>query len=841
MSLRLLFTLLARELRGAGSRLLPFVASLAVGVAAIVLVAGLADSVSRAIRLNARPLLGADVAARSYEPIPESFRAIEARFPDIRRTESVDFVTMVAAPSAADGAPGRSLLTELKAVPPEWPFYGPPTVDPPRPLADLLAGGGAVVEPSLLERMKLQVGDALRIGTATYTIRGVVTAEPGRLPGGLVAGPRVFVALDSLADAHLVGASTRTQYRALYLVPDEAEAGAFAQALNDEAAGSLWAHVETWSEAQPTAQRTIERTQEWLGLVALLSLVVGGVGVAQSTRAHLARRLDALAVMRCLGLTPREIQAVILTETALLSLAGSLAGAALGVGVLALAPAVLGGLLPAEAVEPWQPVAIGKGVALGVGMALLFAARPLFLASRVPPLRVLRRDVEPMPPRWFDVALGVLGLSAGVFGLAWAQSGDTTVAGGFVLGLLVVAGVGAGAATGMARVLAGAAHRVRAWWLRHGLAAVGRPGSGTVPAVVSLALGVVVVLTTVLVEGRLQAQISRELPSTAPSAFLIDVQPTQRAGVEAILAEGGGTRVHGSPVVQGRLKAVDGVGVETLVKGKSEDDRWSFTREQRLSYRPDLPAGSTIVEGAPWTPGGTPEVSLERSYAAMLGAKVGSVLTFDVLGVPLDLVVSSVRTVEWESFDMNFFLVVEPGPLDQAPQTVLMTVQLPADAEPRVQDALAAAYPNVSMVSVRSALGQARGLLAQVGLGIRIVGAFTALAGVAILVSGVAADASRRGREVALLKTLGTTRAGVVGMFAVEYAIVGLAAGALGAAGAWGVSRLIVERTLHLAWATDVGALGAGVVVCAGLCAVAGVLANGRALRVRPAAVLRGE
>lgn len=841
--LTLLLPLLLRELRGAGARLVPFVGSLAVGVAAVVLVAGLADSVSRAIRLEARPLLGGDVAARSYQPIPESFRDIEAQFPGVDRVETIDFITMVAAPSAVEGAPGRSLVAELKAVSPGWPFYGPPTLDPARPLAELLADGGVVVEAALLERLDVEIGDPLRIGAATLPIRGVVTAEPGRMPTGLVAGPRVLVAVDTLPSTGLVGASARTTYRALYRVPDEAQAAAFASALTEQAGGAAWTRIETWSDAQPSTQRTITRTRSWLGLVALLSLVVGGVGVAQSTRAHLARRLDALAVQRCLGLTPREIQAVILTETALLAVVGSLVGAALGVGVLAVAPAVLDGLLPADAVVPFQPLAILRGVGLGVGMALLFAARPLLLASRVPPLRVLRRDVEPLPARWGDLVVGGLILAGGLTALAWIQAGDAVVAGGFVVGLLVIAGFGAVGATVLARSLGGAAHRVPVWWLRHGMAAVGRPGAGTVPAVVSLALGVVVVLTTVLVEGRLQAQISQEFPEAAPSAFLLDVQPDQRVGVERMLAEGGGTRINGAPVVVARLLAVDGKGVEALVAERGEEERWSLTREQRLSYRADLPPDNTIVAGVPFTPGvsGPAEVSLEQSYAESLGAQVGSSLTFDVLGVPIEFVVSSLRTVRWESFDMNFFLVAEPGPLDAAPQTVLMTTQLPADREPGVQDALAARYPNVTMVSVRAALAQAQGLLAKVGLGIRVVGGFTALAGVAILVSGVAADASRRGREVALLKTLGTTRAGVVGMFAVEYTMVGLAAGALGAVGAWGVSRLVVERLMKLGWTTDFTALAVGVVACGVGCAVAGVVANTRALRVRPAEVLRGE
>lgn len=839
MSLRLFLLLLRQELRGASARALPFLGALSVGVAAVVLVAGLGDSVSRAIRLEARPLLGADVAARSYEGLPAAFDEVPARFPGVERVDAVDLLTMVAVPTAPGALPGRSVMAELKAVGVGWPFYGAPTLVPDVPLDRLLGLDGVVVEPVLLERLDLGVGDTVRVGGADFVVRGVVEKEPGRLPSGLVAGPRVFVGLEGLERAGIGAQGARITRRALFRAPDEATAGALAAALT-EVAGAA-ARVETWSDAQPAAQRSIERTTQWLGLVALLSLLVGGVGVAQATRAWMARRLDAIAVSRTLGLTSAEIARVALAQTALLALAGSLTGVALGTGALTLAPLLLEGLLPAEAVVPWQPAAAARGLALGVGMALLFAARPLAQAAAVPPLRVLRRDVEPLPEPPLRAGLAALGLGAGVYGLAWVQARDPLIAGAFVGGLGVVAGLGAAGAASVARAFGAVAPRVRGWWLRHGLASLGRPGAGLVAAVVSLGIGVVVVLTTVLVEGRLYAQIAQEFPTSAPSAFLLDVQPDQRAGVEALLGEAGATRTRGAPMVTARLLAVDGVGVDVLAAARPEGERWQLTREQRLSYMAELPAGNTVVEGAPFSASVPAEVSVEQSYAEGLGVRLGSVVRFDVQGVPVDLTVTSIRTVSWESFDLNFFVIAEPGVLEAAPQTVLLTTQIAAEREASVQDTLAARFPNVTLVSVRNALAQARGLLEKLGWGIRAVGGFTALAGVAILAAGVAADASRRGRQVALLKTLGTTRMGVVGLFAVEYALVGLLAGSLGAVGALGLAWTLVTQLMRLAWRTDAAVVVGAVVGTALICAVVGVLANLRALVVRPAEVLRGE
>jgi putative ABC transport system permease protein len=881
VSPRLFWILLTRELRGARARLVPFLASLAIGVAAVVLVAGLGDSVSRAIRMEARPLLGGDVAARSFQPLPPEIATVAAGFEGVTRVDTVDLATMVAAPPT-DAGPGRSLVAELKSITTGWPLYGAVEIAPQGAL-DALGDDGVVVDPALLDRLGLTgaeradstpripvsveastaeraAADAkpgstaenpgakrpnqtatpeLRIGGATFTVRGTITREPGRMPSGLTAGPRVLISPAGMKRAGLGDMGARIGFRSLFRTPDEASATALATAL--EAAVGTRATIESWSDAQPSAQRSIERTSSYLGLVALLSLVVGGVGVAQSTRAWMARRLDALAVQRTLGLTSGEFATVALVQTGLFAAAGSVAGALLGVGALALAPLVLDGMLPPGAIQPWQPVAMARGVALGVGVALLFAARPLAQASRVPPLRVLRRDVEPLPDPPVRTALAALTVGGGIFALAWVQSRDVVIALAFSIGLGLVAGLGALGATLAARGLGRLAHSARTWWLRHGLASIGRPGSGLVPAAVSLGVGVVVVLTTLLVEGRIFAQISEEFPQEAPSAFLVDVQPDQRAGVEAILAESAATRVKGAPMVVARLESIDGKSVDALVAERGEDARWSLTREQRLSYMAALPATNTLVAGQAFSDAVANELSLEQRYAESLGATVGSRVRFDVQGVPVEFTVTSLRTVSWESFDMNFFLVAEPGVLEGAPQSVLLTAQLDADRESAVQDRLAAAYPNVTLVSVRAVLTQARGLLERLAWGIRAVGGFTALAGIAILVSGVAADAARQGRKVALLKTLGTTRAGVVTVFAIEYGLVGALAGVLGIVGAVGLSHTIVTRMMRLDWVTDGWALVAAFVVSVGLSAVVGVLANQRALRVRPAEVLRGE
>jgi putative ABC transport system permease protein len=380
--------------------------------------------------------------------------------------------------------------------------------------------------------------------------------------------------------------------------------------------------------------------------------------------------------------------------------------------------------------------------------------------------------------------------------------------------------------------------------LRHGLAAVARPGADTAGAIVAIGLGVLVVLAMNLVQGRLAEQLDGELPVTAPSAFFIDVQPEQWPELEGLLRSEGATEIDAVPVVMARLRAVDGVEVADLAGGGNDGEgreRWALTREQRLTVLDVLPDDNELVAGELWSDPARDEVSVEVDFARSIGAGLGSVLRLDVQGVPVELVVTSLRRVEWRTFRINFFLAVEPGVLDGAPQWRLAAARVPREREQSVQDRLAELLPNVTTVPIREVLEKVSGILGRLGLGVRFLGAFTVLAGIAILGGAASASASRRGREVALLKTLGFTRSGVVSVVAVEYGLVGLVAGVLGAAGGVALAWALVVHGFDLPWRLE----PLPVVVAAGgasaITVIAGLVACVRALRIRPLAALRSE
>jgi putative ABC transport system permease protein len=827
-----------RESRGSGARLVFFIACLALGVAAITGVSGLVDAIEDALQAQSRDLLGADVSIQARRPIRDELDRYFEFDPQRERAQARETPTL-----AAFGP--RSRLVELKAVSDNFPFYGSIELDPAGRLGEVLDASSCAVSPDLLGELGARLGDELLIGGKPFRMAAVVLDEPGRLDISFTLGPRVFVTLAGLERTELEQFGSRVRYRELYRLPsgpDDAQLARVKRRINEEVDEAPYLRIESHREAQPTVRRSIERVENYLGLVALLSLVLGGVGVAQIVRAWVASRTQAVAVLRVLGFRPREVLAMYLGHVALLALVGSTIGALAGSAAPHLVASLAAELLPTDFEVSWSPLAVLRGVALGVGIALVFSAPPLTAIWQVAPARVLRNDVEPLPaPRAVAWGAGAL-VGAGLLAAAWLQSRQIEVAAGFTAALAVLAIALSLGARGLAK-LAGHLPRERLDpYLRNGIAALARPGIGVVGATVALGFGVLVVTLMALVEGRLSDRLRNALPADAPSVFLIDVQPDQRQLVRDELLARGAPTVRDVPVVTARLSTIDGVPVRELAQQRAGTEgrgRWVLTREQRLTWMRELPADNKIVEGQLWSDPERLEVSLEQDFANDLGAGIGSVLLFDVQGSPIELLVTSIRTVEWESFGINFFLVAEPEALEDAPHSVLIAARLEVDKEDGLQSALAARAPNVTPIAVRAILEKVLTVLEKLALAVRVLGMFTVVTGLTILAGVASSAAVHRGREVALLKTLGLTRAGVARLFGIEFALIGLVAGAIGGAAAFALAWVFLERVIELdadlPWSTLVAAT-----LLTGLAsALCGIAANARALASRPIESLR--
>jgi putative ABC transport system permease protein len=859
-----LLRLIGRETRGARGRATFFVLCLAVGVGAVVAVAGFSASLRATLAREARQLLAADLRVRGLQPLPTAVDELLAAEPPesgVRFTRLTEMVTMAAAPRESAGA-GRSQLVELKAVDGDFPFYGTLRLDPQRPLAELLAGDGAVAAPELLTRLQLRLGDRLALGGKIFTLRGTVLSEPDRLGNAFTLGPRLFLSGESLRSTGLVAKGSRVTHRLLVKLPDDAGAAAveaFAARLRSALSEPAFFRIETSAEGQPEMRRGVDRTERFLGLVALLSLVVGGVGVAQTVRAWLASRLDSIAVFKALGARPREILAIYLAQTVLLATVGSLFGIALGLALERLVPKLAAALLPVVPQIELQPLALLRGLGLGLGVALLFALPPLLAALAVPAARVLRREVEPLPPSRLALALIALALLGGLVLIAAVQARSLALGAAFAGGLAATAAVLALAARGLILVVRRLPRLRLPLPLRYGLAALGRPGAPTVASVVALGLGAMVVVGMRTVEHGLTTRLRGDLPANAPTAFLIDIQPDQWAAVRAEIERAGATSVDSVPVVMARLAELDGKRVADLAATREreraaaaqEDDdadeergqrgRWALTREQRLTFLERLPEDNTLTAGRLWSDPSVAEVSVEEEYARDLGLTVGSKIVFDVQGVPVALTVTSLRKVRWESFGINFFWVVEPGVLDRAPQMRIAAVRLPPGGEQGLQDRLAASHPNITLFAIREVLEKVSVVLERIASGVRFLGGFTVLAGLAILAGAVAAGAAQRGREAALGKALGMTRLQVAGLFATESAIVGLLAGTIGAIAGTTLGAVVLEKGMDIPFRLELVPPLAAIVLAGLFAAAAGLAASVRPLMQRPLEALRAS
>ena len=838
---RFVFRLAWRETRGAWRHFGYFFACITLGVSALVGVGSFADSLERTVARSAKSLMGGDVEIRSTQPLPLPLSGDAAALiaelggggARVATTRVRELVAM------AQSGPTQSHIVELKAVESGYPFYGALVTEPARPLAALIGGGRALVHDSLLARLGLRIGDRFRVGDVELTIAGVIQKEPDRAIGVFSLGPRVLIAAEDLDRTGLVRPGSRVRYRTLFRLPEDRDA----QAFRDRLAEALPAgqRVTTYGQAQPGLRRFWDQLTMYLGLTGLVALMVGGIGVAVSVNAFVRQKLASIAILKALGAGWRPLLAAYLLQTALLGLGGSALGALLGSAVQPLLAPTLTRLLPIELTLSFSLRAVLSGLAMGVGVTLLFALWPLLQIRHVPPALILRMDIEPRlrGRRPWATALPIAG---GLAALALWQAGSWKIgalfAGGLAAALLLLA-LGA-------RLVIALARRVRwrspAW--RQGAANLHRPGSHAGPVLVSLGLAVMLVVSIALLDRSLRAQLVDRAPGSTPAFFFIDIQTDQAEPFARLVAAQGATApAELIPVVRSRLSAVNGAPI-TAAERARRDDAWYLTREYVLTWAKEPPGHNTVVAGRWWTPeeaAREPLISVEEEIARQLGVRLGDTLTFDIQGVPVSARVTSLRRVDWRSLTSNFFVIFSPGALDGAPSTFIATVRAQPDQENRLQSAVVAAFPNITAIPIREVLERVSAMLDQIALAVRLVAAFSIGAGLIVMAGALAITRQQRLYQSVILKALGATRGFVSRVFAVEYALLGAAAGLAGSALAALLAWAVLRFALDVPWRWAPGTLLAGVATATALALLVGFLGTRRLLGRRPLGVLRSE
>ncbi len=828
IALRLGWRLLRRDLRSGALRVL--LAALVLAVMAVSSVGFVTDRAGRALDLQANALLGGDAVLRAEAPLPDEVRQ-QAEDAGLAHTALMTFPSMLRVGDALR-------LSELRAMDDGYPLRGAfrvqreidgPGVAPetsPRPGEVWLTRAGA-------SQLGARIGDTVQVGERALRLSALVLDEPDAVVDYFNAAPKAFFHIDEIPATGLEQFGSRITYRVV-VAGDPASVERWVAAQK----GGLdrGQRLETAADARPEIRRALDRADRFLGLAALVSVVLAGIAIAMAARRHAEHQLDGCAVMRCMGASQSMLLGIHAGELLWLGLIG----ATLGLGLAWLVQALLAGWLSAELglaipAAGWLPAVHGMGVAFAVLLA--FALPPLLALRRVTAMRVLRRDLDPgSAPAWMSLLLGVAGLGA----LLWWKAGDPTLAaivlGGIALTLLVLALL----ALILISVLRRARRHLSGVW-RYGLASLGRRSAGSVVQVSALGLGLMVILLLTLVRTDLLSRWREALPPDAPNRFLINVQPHQVEDARKALLAAGAADAVLHPMIRGRLATVNGI----EVSGADYADRGRRAqrladREFNLSFADALERDdNSLVEGSYWQPGtSAAELSVEQGFAESLGWEIGDEVGFEIAGSRVTGKVSSLRRVDWESFRPNFFVVMSPPTLEGQPASYIGAVHVAADGQPKV-DGLVRLHPNISVIDVDAVLAQVRRTADQVAVAVEYVFYFTLGAGLLVLVAAISATQDERLLEGGVMRAFGATRAQLRGAHLAEFAAIGLIAGLTAALAATVIAGSIASAVFDLPWRTDWQVAGIGALVGLLGVTVTGLLATRSVVSAPPAVTLR--
>lgn len=833
-----------RALRGGLGGFGVFVACIALGVAAIAGIGSLSRSLTEGLAREGRTLLGGDM---NFSLVHREASAAELAF--LGREGAVSSVATMRTMAAAGD--GRSALVEIKAVDRAYPAVGAVATEPSRGLADLTAPAGdafgAVVDPALLARLDLKAGDRITIGSATLVIAATLVSEPDKIATGLGFGPRLLISEDALRATGLIqpGALVRWTYR--LALPTGAGTDAAIERIAAAAAREFpeagW-EIRSRLNADPRFARSIERFGQFLTLVGLTALLVGGVGVANAIRAFVDRERDSIATLKSLGASGGRVVAIYLTEVMLIAGLAISIGLAIGAALPFGLDRAFGHLLPVALapVLAWRE--LGLAATYGILTALAFALLPLGRAHDISVAGLFREAVEPTRawPRRRYLVLMASSLVALVL-VSVSTAADRKVAlvflvcaaGAFTLLRLVAAGLMAGA-----RRLP----RPRRPDVRLALANLHRPGALTPSIVLSLGLGITLLVALGIVDANLTRQLTSTLPEKAPSLFFLDIPSAETERFDALLErDAPGAKLERVPMMRGRIVELKGVPVAAIAAPESA--AWVLEGDRGLTYSGTIPAGSTITDGEWWPAyyGGPPLVSFERDLARALGLSVGDAVTVNVLGRNLTARIANLRQVEWRSLGINFVMVFSPNAFAGAPHTHLAALTLAGGPDAAREAVLlrevARAFPSVTSIRVKDALDAVNDVVGRLVAAVRGASGIALLASLLVLGGALAAGHRARLYDAVVLKTLGATRARLIRAYAFEYGALGLATAVFGAVAGTLVGYVIVTRMMNLGFAFE----PRGPLVAAALAVLVtialGLFGTWRVLSQKPARYLR--
>ena len=829
-----------REMRGGLRGFWVFLLCLLPGVVAVGGIGVFAAAVQAGLLQDARALLGGDIEIRLlHREATDAETAFFAQFGDV--SQITELRAMPYNPVAS-----IRVLAELKAVDAAYPLYGHVRLEPDMPITEALAKGaeglwGAVLEPSLMARLDVAVGDIIDIGQASVVVRAQLLEEPDRSLAGFTLGPRLMLQQGALETTGLTGQDSLAAHVIRIALPSELEEGSVVASIEQAYPDAGW-RIRTWQQAEPRMRDFMERMAFNLTLVGLCALLAGGVGVHGAVHGYLQGKIQHIATLKCMGATSGVVFCGYLLQIAALALLAIFIGCGFAATVPWLAGIFVGHLLPIR--QGFYALPLVTAAIFGILTALLFSLHAIGVARNIPATMLFRGYTQTRrKDAGYDVLVAMFGILVLLVGFAVYTSAERVLALWFVAGAIAVFAV-------FRLLTALVLHIVRklprvGWGpLRLALASIQRPGSPAGSIVFALGLG----LTTLVVIAQVQTNLNRlvieTLPQDAPAFFVMDIQGSQmETFVEQVSGYEGVARVEHSPVLRGRITVINGIPVRDATIDPSV--RWAVRGDRFMTFRSDLPDGNQVVRGRWWgrESAGTEKalVSITADLGEGLGLYPGDTLGVNVLGRQITATVANWRQVDWSSLQLNFALVFHPDALAGAPASWLASIHGDTAQEGKLFRSITTQFPNVTVIGTRDVLAQAARTINRIGLAFRAVGGVALLAGFLVLAGAVAADQRRRILEAVIAKVCGATRGDLMQALVAEFAILALAGLLLslliGSAAAYGVIRGL----MRMEYAADLAAVS--VVLLPGIAGVilVGIAGTWHVLGQRPARHLRED
>ncbi len=801
-----------RESRTARRRLLLYMSSISLGVAALVAIDSFSTNIVQSVKDQSRALMGGDISFNSSKPFPPAIDSLV----DSLSHRGLSFARVTTFPSmAVVSRTTGTRFTQVRGVTPNYPFYGSIVTEPAGKWAELQKGANAIVDPSVLTSLNASIGDTIKLGFGTFTIIASIKDLPSAAGIAEMLGPRVFIPDRYIAETQLLVFGSTADRTILAKLPPNVDPDKFIKPLRQQIEKQQ-VRVRTVTQSEMRTSDAIENLSNFIGIVGLVALLLGGIGVASGVRAFVARKIDTVAVLRCLGASSGQVLAIYVVQAAAMGLLGAAAGAALGVAIQFILPKVLTDFLPIDVQVRLVPSAVLTGLAVGGWIALVFALRPLLALRNVSPLQTLRRDTDAQVLRmhWSDIpriAVDVA-LVLSVIGIAFLRARTARQA----LSMSAATGFAILALTASAILLSWAARKgLRSGWpyvVRQGVANLYRPGNQTRAVTLALGFGAFLISTLFLVQHNVLRRFATASAESRGNVVFFDVQQDQEPALDSIVRNAGYDVVETAPVVTMRIDAVNGKKVSDMrpvAPGHQGRATWALRREFRSTFR-DKPASSESIVAGKWfsdkslsAAQDTGEVSLEDGIASELNVKLGDVITWNVQGVDIPARITSLRKVVWTRFEPNFFAVFSPPALEAAPKQYVLLAQVgDPTAVTILQRQVVNRFPNVSSIDLTSIKRTIDRIVTRVSLAIRFMALFSLAVAIPVLFSAVSATRRERIREGVLLKTLGATRGQIARILLAEYSLLGVLGGFTGMllsiAGGWAVVRYLFKMPFAL-------------------------------------------